>query len=141
MDFETEFTLDELLRFLDVSLQDLLLPCHFCPTLLELHDKASFADSKLKVVTRDCTFRAACIPCRRKLAYCERQRFLVCTAEGDFVEAMSGTGIVHCPVRCVNCLALLSASEKLLAKAEHLPFFLVRHMWRSSCRLCRHPLC
>lgn len=135
------FTLLQLLRFLNVSLETIILPCNFCFTVLGILDKASFAASKLKVVVRDKCYKGACISCRRALAAAEKKKYLVCLGEGDLVEAMCGTGIVHCTIRCVECLALLSASEKLVAKANLRTFYLVRHMWRTQCRNCAPPGC
>lgn len=134
-------TLLELCRYLNVSLQSFTLSCTFCNSVLDAIDKANFAASQLKVVVRDFAFKGACITCRRELAAQEKRRYLVCVGEADLVEAMTGTGIVHCTVRCLNCLALLSASEKLVAKGCCQPFYLVRHFWRAQCRNCRTPGC
>lgn len=136
MDSSKEYTLEQLLRFLNVSLEDFLLPCAFCPNLLALNDKERFASSKLKVMVKNFAFHAACLTCRKKLAYAERAKYQTCVGEADLVEAMCGTGIVHVTIRCIRCLGLLSASEKLLAKHSLMPFFLVRSMWRGHCRLC-----
>ncbi|AEI00709.1 E6 [Apodemus sylvaticus papillomavirus 1] len=136
MDVAKDYTLNQLLRFLDVSLTDFILPCAFCPSFLDLNDKQRFAASELRVVVKDFTFQGACLRCRKKLAFAERQKYQSCIGEGDLVEAMWGTGIVHITVRCIRCLGLLSASEKLLAKANYQPFYLVRSLWRGHCRLC-----
>lgn len=136
-----EVTLPQLLRYLNVDPATFTFPCAFCSVCLDIYDKARFATSNLKVVYKDKTYKGCCLSCRCKLAAAERQRYLVCTGEGDLVEAMCGTGIVHCAIRCVVCLALLTASEKLLAKVNRHPFFLVRHMWRGFCRHCNPAEC
>lgn len=135
------YTLLDLCRYYDVSPSSFPLDCTFCDCVLDDVDRASFAASKLKVVVRNLQYKGACIKCRRALAAEEKFKYLVCVGEADLVEAMCGTGIVHCSVRCVSCLALLSASEKLVAKGGCQPFYLVRHLWRAQCRHCRTPGC
>lgn len=139
MDSAKDYTLEQLLRFLNVDLDTFILPCAFCPTVLDSVDKKRYQASKLKVVVKDFTFQGACIVCRRKLAYAEKLKYLSCVGEADLVEAMTGTNIVHTTVRCIKCLSLLSASEKLNAKSQNVPFYLVRQLWRGHCRLCYTP--
>nr|ATP66834.1 E6 protein [Rodent papillomavirus] len=136
MDVAKEYTLEQLLRFLNVDLDTFIFPCAFCTNILDSNDKKRFAASQLKVVVKDFTFKGACITCRRKLAFAERRKYQSCVGEADLVECMTGTGIVHLTIRCISCLGLLSASEKLVAKANLDPFYLVRSMWRGKCRLC-----
>ncbi|ABB85352.1 E6 [Micromys minutus papillomavirus 1] len=139
MELCREYTLEQLLKFLNVTLDTLMLPCHFCSSFMDLNNKASYLASQLKVIVKDCCFKGACIKCRRKLAFAERQKYQVCVGEADLVEAMVGSHVINLTVRCSECLALLTASEKLDAKCELQTFILVRHMWRTSCRACRTP--
>ncbi|ABG56157.1 E6 [Mastomys coucha papillomavirus 2] len=137
MDSARSYTLDEILRYLNVDLAAFTLLCAFCDSPLDFADRARFAVSQLKVLVKDFAFAGACIQCRRLLAKEEARKYSVCVGEADFVEAMTGKHIVHVTVRCVSCLGLLSATEKLIAKADHQPFNLVRHTWRGTCKFCK----
>ncbi|AEI00702.1 E6 [Mus musculus papillomavirus type 1] len=140
MEIGKGYTLEEVLRYSNKDVVDFHLSCAFCSTTMDHNEKARFLHAKLKCVVRDFAFKGACIVCRRQLACKEKLLHTRVTGEADLVECMAGKNIVFVTVRCVTCLALLTASEKLDAKACGLPFHLVRHMWRGYCGFCKPSL-
>lgn len=128
--------LPTLLSALNVNIDVILLPCVFCGGFCTLQDKLDFLMSGLKVVWKNNCFHAACKVCRRVIAAEEDYRYRECTVEADFIERCTGKSILDVTVRCIACMHLLGASEKLLAKANNKPFYLVRKVWRGSCRYC-----
>lgn len=137
MDLGKGYTLDEVLRYHNKDVVDFTISCAFCSATMDVNEKARFIHARLKCVVKDFGFKGACIVCRRQLACKERLLHTRLTGEADLLECMTGKNIVFVTVRCVSCLALLSAAEKLDAKASHLPFHLVRHIWRGYCSFCK----
>ncbi|CDI44925.1 E6 protein [Mesocricetus auratus papillomavirus 1] len=128
--------LPALIQLLNTDVTRIVLYCLFCDRPLSMQDKFDYFGAGLKVVCRKGGMRIACMSCRRALAYAEDLRHRQCTAEGDLVERITGKSLLHIDVRCIACLCRLGPSEKLLAKASHKPFYLVRSLWRGPCRKC-----
>nr|WES10426.1 E6 protein [Rodent papillomavirus] len=122
------FTLLQLLRFLNVSLETIILPCNFCFTVLGILDKASFAASKLKVVVRDKCYKGACISCRRALAAAEKKKYLVCWERGTSWKLCVVLGL------CIVQLDVYSAWLCFLRQRNLLPRLILEHF--TLCAIC-----
>ncbi|ATQ38226.1 E6 [Gammapapillomavirus 7] len=120
------------------TLENLNICCLFCRSPLSYNDILSFSVKQLRVVIRDNTFFAACCTCLQLSAAYEQRTYCQCTATAEFVKFMCGGDYCNLNVRCIKCIKRLDLPEVLECLESELPFYLVRCIWRSECRLCRN---
>lgn len=128
--------LDEYCNYFGIAFYDLSLPCIFCRRTLSTLELISFNAKRLSLVWRNEKCYAACIACIKKTADIEKNRYFQCVVPGEFIEHVSQTRLQELNVRCIECMALLTPSEKIDIIACGGDFFLVRGHWKGYCCNC-----
>ncbi|AWK28209.1 E6 protein [Human papillomavirus type 221] len=129
-------TLSAYCQLLGLQLSDVRLPCNFCKFYLTEQDLAAFHLKQFKLIWKGPWCYACCRSCARLTAAYELRKFYQCTCNCNAVEGLAKTTLDCIPVRCLQCLALLSFAEKLEHLAIGQDFYLVRSTWKGYCRNC-----
>lgn len=129
--------LDELCAKTGQSFFELNINCAFCGFKLSLQELADFHEKLLCLLYRNSTPYAACIGCLRLSARCEYEAFCRCSIDASILPDILQVPLTRVSVRCVYCYRLLDSAEKFDLCTGSEKVFLVRHLWRGPCRLCR----
>lgn len=129
--------LDELCEKTGQSFFQLILKCAFCDFNLSLQELADFHEKNLSLLYRNGCPYAACRTCLKVSAKAEFERFCRCSVPAETLPDILQVPLTSVCMRCKICYRLLDAAEKIDLAAASENCYLVRNLWRGTCRVCR----
>lgn len=129
--------LDQLCDQTGTSFFSLHLQCAFCNFTLSLQELAEFYEKSLCLLYRNDIPYGACRGCLRLSALLEYETHCRCKVSADILPDILGQPISSVHMRCLLCYKLLDQAEKFDLCSGSEDVYLVRHLWRGNCRVCR----
>ncbi|AMQ81153.1 E6 [Canis familiaris papillomavirus 20] len=119
-----------------VPLCQLEIPCVFCGLLLDFQDRVAFDCKGLQLTWKHGRPHGCCTICSRDICRREVPVYTQETLDFRTFVQRAGSGFYYIPVRCTNCLGLVTATQKIQALYRRQPFLKVRGRWRTLCTYC-----
>lgn len=136
MDFIGIKTIDQLVSYLGIPRQDLLLPCLICSRFLDAADQQNFLSCSFSLVWRVEGVHGICKACTRLTAIVERVNFHQGTITANDYFDTHGEHVFCVHVRCLICLSKLSVPEIDCMVEAQQEFHIVRGILRGFCQAC-----